>query len=97
MKLLASIFGNVRNLQLNGLTQMVQKFNQWIGTDGLKHIVVSSVLATLLKLFLPLWLAFLLTILVGIVKEVYDKLSHKGCAEIKDIVCDLIGAIIGIL
>lgn len=34
---------------------------------------------------------------IGIAKEIYDKVSEKGCCEWKDIMCDLIGIVIGVL
>jgi Fe-S cluster biosynthesis and repair protein YggX len=39
----------------------------------------------------------LTTLSIGIGKEVYDKVSKKGWAEWKDIICDIIGIIIGAL
>lgn len=68
-----------------------------LGFDGLKHVVVSSVLVILLHVFMPKWCAALITLSIGIGKEVYDKVSKKGCAEWKDIVCDLLGIGIGVL
>lgn len=68
-----------------------------IGEDKLKHIVVSAIIAVALKLFLPWWVAGLITLGVGIGKEVYDKVSKKGCAEWKDLLADLVGILIGVL
>lgn len=68
-----------------------------IGIDGYKHIVVSAILTVGLGLFLPTWVAAIVTLLIGIGKEVYDKISNKGYAEWKDLICDLIGILIGVL
>lgn len=68
-----------------------------IGEDKLKHVVVSAIIAVALNLFLPWWIAGLITLSIGIGKEVYDKVSGKGCAEWKDLLADLIGIIIGVL
>lgn len=38
----------------------------------------------------------MLTMGLGVAKEVYDS-TGKGCAEWKDILCDLIGVLIGVL
>jgi hypothetical protein len=40
--------------------------------------------------------AGLLTLCVGIGKEVYDKVSGKGCAEWEDLVADLVGTVVGL-
>ena len=68
-----------------------------LGFDGLKHIIVSAIIITILNIFLPIWLSATITLVIGIGKELYDKISDKGCAEWKDIVCDIIGIIIGVL
>ena len=65
--------------------------------DKLKHIVVSAIIAVSLNLFLPWWVAAILTLCVGIGKEVYDKVSGKGNPEWKDLAADLIGILIGVL
>lgn len=68
-----------------------------IGYDGCKHIILSAILTVVGKLLLPLWVVCPLVFAIGIVKEIYDKVSGKGCAENKDMVCDIIGIIIGAL
>lgn len=68
-----------------------------MGKDKLLHIVVSSVTMVVLGMLLPTWVAVLATLCVGIGKEVYDKVSSKGCFEWADIICDCIGILIGVL
>lgn len=76
----------------------MDKIITYIGQDGLLHIVFSSLIAAVLSLFLPIWLAAIITFAIGLAKElVYDLLLKKGAFELKDILCDLIGIIIGIL
>ena len=65
--------------------------------DKLKHIVVSAIIAVALNLILPWWVAGLVTLAIGVGKEVYDKVSGKGHAEWEDLVADLVGILIGIL
>lgn len=72
-------------------------FDNLIGSDGMKHIILSAILTVVAKWLLPVWVAVSLVLLIGIIKEVYDKISDKGCAEWKDIICDIIGILIGIL
>ena len=68
-------------------------------TDGLGGLATgcSAIIAVALNLFLPWWVAGLITLAIGVGKEVYDKVSGKGFAEWKDIICDIIGILIGIL
>ena len=70
---------------------------QIIGSDGMKHIILSAILTVVAKWLLPVWVAVALVLLIGIIKEIYDRVSGKGCAEWKDIICDIIGILIGIL
>jgi putative lipoprotein len=65
--------------------------------DKYKHIVVSAIITVVLNLILPWWVAGLVTLSIGVGKEVYDKVSGKGCAEWKDLLADVIGILIGIL
>lgn len=68
-----------------------------ISNDKLQHALVSAVIATLLSLFLPWWDAAIITLIIGIGKEIYDKVSGKGCAEWLDLLADIVGIIIGVL
>ena len=65
--------------------------------DKLKHIVVSAIIVVALNLFLPWWVAGLITLAIGVGKEVYDKVSGKGHAEWKDLLADFVGILIGIM
>ena len=68
-----------------------------MGTDGMKHVILSDILTVVAKWLLPVWVAVGVVLAIGIAKDVYDKISGKGCAEWKDLVCDIIGIIIGAL
>lgn len=68
-----------------------------LSEDKLKHIVVSAIIAVALNLFLPWWVAALITLAIGVGKEVYDKVSGKGCSEWEDLLADVIGILIGVL
>ena len=68
-----------------------------IGMDGMMHICISALSCALLKLVIPCWVAVLVVLIIGIVKEIYDKVSRRGTPEIKDVICDVIGIIIGAL
>lgn len=71
--------------------------NRFFTEDKLKHIVVSAIIMVALSLVLPKWVAAMITLSIGIGKEVYDKMSKKGWAEWKDLVADCIGILIGVL
>lgn len=65
--------------------------------DKYKHIVVSAIITVILDLILPWWVAALITLTIGIGKEVYDKVSGKGNAEWMDLLANVVGILIGIL
>jgi hypothetical protein len=68
-----------------------------IGSDGMKHIILSAILTVVAKWLLPVWVAVGVVLAIGIAKEIYDKVSGKGCAEWSDLLADFVGVIIGIL
>lgn len=75
---------------------MKEKILNWVGTDGLLHIICSVIIVSVLNVLLPLWAAVLITAIVGIGKEfIWDKWLKRGNFEKKDLLCDLIGIIIG--
>lgn len=77
---------------------MKEKILNWVGTDGLLHIICSVIIVSVLNVLLPLWVAVLIAAISGVGKEfVWDKLLKKGTFEKKDLLCDLIGIIIGCL
>lgn len=61
--------------------------------DGLLHIIVSAVLASVLLGFCPVWLTIIIVGLVGVGKELYDLLSGRGSAELHDLLCDMVGLV----
>jgi hypothetical protein len=77
---------------------MISKVFNYFGYDGLKHVIASNVMVVVLNLILPLWVAVLVSALVGIGKEVvWDKLMKKGTFDKKDLIADAVGIIIGCL
>ena len=76
---------------------MIGKILNWFGQDGLLHILCSLVLCAVLGAFLPLWAAVVITLAIGIAKElVWDLLLKKGTAEWRDIVSDAVGVALGV-
>lgn len=77
---------------------MKEKILNWVGTDGLLHIICSVIIVSVLNVLLPLWAAVLITAIVGIGKEfIWDKWLKRGTFEKKDLLCDLVGIVIGCL
>lgn len=77
---------------------MVSKILNYIGLDGMAHIIVSAVLLLILQIFLPWYVSVPAVLLIGIAKElIYDKWMKKGTPQWKDIICDIVGIAIGCL
>lgn len=77
---------------------MKDKILNYIGQDGLLHILCCIVLVSIIDIVLPLWVAVLITATVAVGKElVWDKLLGKGSPSWKDLLCDFVGIIIGCL
>lgn len=80
---------------------MIQRFSDWvktnIGFDGLLHFAVCAMLSCSIKYIVGDILAIVIICVIGMAKEIYDKKSNKGVAEIKDILCNFVGVLIGIL
>lgn len=77
---------------------MINKIINYFGIDGLAHIIVCNVLVSIIAIIIPLWIAVIITIIIALGKEyIYDKKLGKGTCEIKDLIADGIGIIIGCL
>ena len=77
---------------------MKEKILNYIGQDGLLHILCCIVLVSVIDIVLPLWVAIIATVVVGLAKEfVWDKRLGRGTFDKKDLLCYLVGIIIGCL
>lgn len=76
---------------------MIQNIINRIGIDKILHVLVSLVLMLEFQRFLPVWGALTVVLAIGIIKEVYDKMSGKGSPDWRDIVADCIGIILGLV
>ena len=75
---------------------MMRKIIEYFGIDGLLHIICSIIIISILKLFLPLYIAVIITAAIGLGKElVWDKWLGKGTFDKKDLLADVIGILIG--
>lgn len=77
--------------------KIIDKLFSLMGEDGMKHLILSAVIAVVLSMFLPTWAAALATLIVGVAKEYYDHRTGKGTPQVKDLICDLVGLLIGVL
>lgn len=69
-----------------------------IGTDGVLHIVCSTAIILECRRWgMPRWAAGLTSLAIGAGKEIYDKVSKKGTPSWKDIGCDLLGTVVGLI
>ena len=77
---------------------MGSRILEYIGQDGLLHILCCIVLVSVIDIVLPLWVAVLITAAVAVGKElVWDLWLGKGSPSWKDLLCDFVGIIIGCL
>lgn len=73
----------------------IEKIFTFMANDGMKHFILSATLTALLALILPWWMAAAGTLAVGLGKEAYDRITGRGMAEWKDVVCNIAGIIVG--
>lgn len=65
--------------------------------DKQKHVIGSGGIGLLSELYFEdKTLAFVTTLSIGLTKEIYDKVSGKGCASGYDMLYNAIGAGVGI-
>ncbi len=82
---------------INKISALASKLLSKIGIDGMAHIIVCQNLAMWLSKYTPLWLAIIITVVIFVLKEVYDKYCKKTEFSIKDIICDCVGLALGVL
>lgn len=76
----------------------MNKLISLIGTDGVLHITCSTAITLECRRWgMPRWAAGLASLSIGAGKEIYDKASKKGTPSLKDIGCDVIGTLIGMI
>lgn len=77
--------------------KLLKKLWGWIRRDGLLHGESSALLLLAFAIFMPLWLATVLTVVVGICKELWDRKRKGQVASWHDVICDLGGVALGVL
>lgn len=69
----------------------------YLGYDGVAHLLVSLILVEIMNIWLSCWLSALIVLAIGVIKEIYDKLSGTGTPQVKDLIADVIGVFLGLL
>lgn len=83
---------------INKLMNLINIVFNYFNFDGCKHIIISAILVSILKLFIPIVIATIIVLIIGIIKGlIWDKYLEKGTCELKDLYANIIGIIIGIL
>ena len=73
-------------------------FDNVICQDGMKHLIIGVILASALKLFIPIVLVFVVVIAILVAKElVYDKKMAQGTPEPRDLLWGIVGMVFGLL
>ena len=83
--------------QINKISALASKLLSKIGIDGMAHIIVCQNLVMWLSKYTPLLEAIIITVVIFVLKEVYDKYCKKTEFSIKDIICDCVGLALGVL
>ena len=72
------------------LGRMFRRLIQIVGIDKIAHFAVSGLLVFVFGKFLPIWVASILVLVLGIAKEVYDA-KMGGKIDLRDLLADLLG------
>ena len=88
-------FRSVKSCIMKKILEYFRVAYQWIRVDGLLHIMASAIFLALLGWIRPFWIPMVATFLIGAGKETYDLITKKGTAEWHDIICDVIGIVLG--
>lgn len=79
----------------------MEKISDWvrecIGLDGLMHFAICAIMTCCFKFIVGAILAAVIVCFIGMAKEFYDKKSGESFAEIKDVLCNFVGIIVGVL
>ena len=74
--------------------QVINKISEWLNvrSDLILHFIVSAVIMLCLTFIVPNWVAAIITFLIGIMKELYDRVKPIPTGFDKlDILADILG------
>lgn len=69
--------------QINKISALASKLLSKIGIDGMAHIIVCQNLVMWLSKYMPLWEAIIITVVIFVLKEVYDSTARKQSFQLK--------------
>ena len=80
------------------ILELIKSFYNWLNTDGLLHISITSLIITFSFPLIRRW-SVGLAVLVGLAKEAYDIHVKKSDPKlsIHDLICDCIGIIMTVV
>ena len=80
------------------MSVLIHVFDNVICQDGMKHLIMGVVLASMFKLFVPIVLVFVVVIAILVAKElVYDEKMAQGTPEPRDLLWGIVGMVLGLL
>lgn len=79
------------------IASIIKSIIKWTRTDGMLHSMASALVLLTLASLMPLFFAIILTVAVGVGKEIRDEKTGKGTAEAHDLICDLAGLVYGLV
>lgn len=84
----------IKLLAMKKILELINGLYNWLNTDGLLHISITSMIITF-SFPLIMWWSVGLAVLVGLAKEAYDILAKKSDPKlsIHDLICDCIGIV----
>ena len=80
--------------------EKIKEIINWVGSDGLLHLLVCWLLILVITPMNGIWVAVLTAILLSLGKEVWDVLIQKDndkTQAIHDLICDGVGIMAGLL
>lgn len=88
-------FRSEEEQNMKKILEFIKNVKDWVAVDGLLHIETSGIICLLLlRLGVNIPYSISLSIIIGILKEVYDifiKKSNTYSQSLHDIICDIIG------
>lgn len=84
----------IKLFAMKKILELIKGLYNWLNTDGLLHISITSMIITF-SFPLIMWWSVGLAVLVGLAKEAYDILAKKSDPKlsIHDLICDCIGIV----
>lgn len=68
------------------MNKLVKQINKLLEKDKVKHLLIGLIIYLSLARFTHIFIALIITFIIGVGKEVYDKISKKGKPEFMDFI-----------